>query len=68
MILGSESDPAVRRERARLGGQSRTSTDYYLAKVVERADELSDEQVEVLRIVLAPTPPAGEGTPEAART
>lgn len=57
-ILGPGSDPAVRRERARRGGQSRTTTDYYLEKLIERADELSPEQVEVLRIVLAPDPEA----------
>jgi hypothetical protein len=63
--IGSLSDPAVRRERARLGGLARTSTDYYVSKVVERAGELSDEQAEELRRLLPrPKPPYVEMPPE----
>jgi hypothetical protein len=58
---GKLDDPAWRRERARIAGLSRTTLDYHVAKVLERAGELSDEDAARIRALLpAPRPQAVE--------
>jgi hypothetical protein len=50
--IGPLSDPAVRRERARRARAAQTTIDYYVAKVVERAPELSQAQRNRLSVLL----------------
>jgi hypothetical protein len=52
--IGSLSDPAVRKERAHRGGASRTTVDYYVSKLVDRAPELTPEQRDRLAALLRP--------------
>jgi hypothetical protein len=62
--IGSLSDPAVRKERARRGGASRTTVDYYVTKVVESAPALTSAQRDRLAALLRP--PAGGDVHDAA--
>lgn len=52
--IGTLKDPEVRRERARRGGHARTTLDYHVRQVVEKAPALTPEQVERLRALLPP--------------
>lgn len=51
------ADPEFRHERARKAAKARTSTDYYIDKLVRSAPPLTPEQVERIRALLPP--PAG---------
>lgn len=55
---GLNTDPAFRRQRARKAALSRTDLDHYIAKIVESAGALTDEQ----RVRLAELlPPVADG-------
>jgi hypothetical protein len=56
-------DPAVAHERGLKAGRSRTTTDYYVRKLTEAAETLTDEQVGQLAALLA----AALRTPAGAR-
>ena len=43
------ADPEFRRARARKAAKARTSLDHYVAKIVEAAPALTDEQIDRLR-------------------
>jgi hypothetical protein len=60
-ITGTITDPDFRRRRASHAAKARTSLDYYVQQVVDRAPALTDEQVDRLRGLL---PPAGEPQPQ----
>lgn len=49
---GKLADPEWRKERARKGGRARHTLDIYIASLVERAPELTDEQKDKLRDLL----------------
>jgi hypothetical protein len=49
---GKLKDPAVRHERAKRGGEARTTLDYHVKQVVDRAPELSAEQKDRLSRLL----------------
>jgi hypothetical protein len=56
---GVLDDPVWRRERARKAGLARTTTDYLVAQIVERAPQLTDEQAAFLAGILAGRGKAG---------
>lgn len=41
---GLLADPAVRKERARKGGLAKTTVEFYVRKLVDAAQRLTDEQ------------------------
>lgn len=43
-ITGSISDPEFRRRRAQHAAAARTKLDYHIAKLVDQAPKLTDEQ------------------------
>jgi hypothetical protein len=45
-------DPDVAHERALNAGRSRTTVDYYIRKLVDRAPELTTEQRDQLAVIL----------------
>lgn len=51
---GLLADPSFRRERARKAAAARTTTDHYIAKLVEAAPPLTDEQRAKLSALLRP--------------
>lgn len=53
---GTLADPAFRRERARKAGLARTSIDHYIAKVVEAAERLTDDQRDRLAAIAGERP------------
>jgi hypothetical protein len=57
-VLKNPPAPEVRRERARKAGRAsaaaRMSVDHYIAKLVEAAPPLTDEQRAKLSVLLAP--------------
>lgn len=55
-VLKNPPSPEVRRERARKGGLAKNSLDAYVKRIVDRAPELTDEQVEKIRRALRPVP------------
>jgi hypothetical protein len=54
------ADPAYRRARAKKAAQRRHSLDTYIKSIVERAPELTPEQLSRLAVLLRPGPHSGE--------
>ncbi|MFD8392536.1 hypothetical protein ACFV2N_25905 [Streptomyces sp. NPDC059680] len=52
-------DPEFTRERARKARAAQLSVEHYVQKIVDRAPELTDEQMEKLRALLRPAPVCG---------
>lgn len=60
----SEEALAVRRANASKGGAARTSLDHYVQQIVDRAPELTSEQMDRLRVLLVPRVPEVDGPSE----
>lgn len=55
---GKSDDPAFRRERARKARAAQLTPEYYVAKVIAIAPQLTSDQVVRLRALLPPAPEA----------
>jgi hypothetical protein len=61
-LSGKLADPEFRKQRAKNAANQRTTLDHYVAKLVDAAPQLSDEQKSRLAVLLHPsdTPDTGD--------
>ncbi|MGW3022466.1 hypothetical protein [Streptomyces sp. NPDC001221] len=59
-VLKNPASPEVRRERAQKARAAQLSIDHYVQKIVDRAPELTPEQMDRLRSLLRPAGGATE--------